>query len=86
MLWAVRHEWPSGTHFNFNCYRHWYTLVVRDTEDGSGYFLYSKEGVTQGGPLSMIAYGIGFLLLIRELRYSHPCVTQPWYSDEARDL
>ena len=27
MLWAVRNEWPSGAQFNFNCYRHWATLV-----------------------------------------------------------
>ena len=55
MLWAVRHEWPSGAQFNFNCYCHWATLVVRDIGDGSGHFLHSKEGVTQGDPLSMIA-------------------------------
>ena len=28
MLWAVRHEWPSGTQYTFNCYHHWATLVV----------------------------------------------------------
>ena len=22
MIWAVRHEWPSGAQFTFNCYRH----------------------------------------------------------------
>ena len=31
MLWAVRHKWPSGAQFTFNCYLHWATLVVRDT-------------------------------------------------------
>ena len=31
MLWAVRNECPSGAQFMFNCYRHWATLVVRDT-------------------------------------------------------
>ena len=25
MLLAVRHQWPSVTQFNFNCYRHWAT-------------------------------------------------------------
>ena len=34
MLWAVRHEWPSGLQFTFNCYLHWATLVVRDIGDG----------------------------------------------------
>ena len=30
----------------------------------------------------MIAYGIGVLPLIQELRDTHPCVTQPWYADD----
>ena len=80
MLWAVRHEWPSGAQFTFNCYRHWATLVFHDTGDGSGHFLHSKEGVTQGDPLAMIAYGNGALPLIRELWGDHPQVTQPWYA------
>ena len=57
-------------------------LVVRDIGDGSGHFLHSKEGVTQGYPLVMIAYDIGVLPLIRELQDAHPCVTQPWYADD----
>ena len=50
MLWAVRNKWPGGAQFAFNCYRHWATLVVRNTEDESGHFLHSKEGVTHGDP------------------------------------
>ena len=72
MLWGVRHERPSGAQFTFNCYRHWAMIVVRDTGDGSGHFLHSKEGVTQGDPLAMIVYVIGVLPLIRELRNAHP--------------
>ena len=83
MLWAVWHECPSGAQFTFNFYRHWDTLVVWDMGDGSGHFLHSKEGVTQGGPLAMIAYCIGVLPLIRELLGAHPRVTQPWYADDA---
>ena len=83
MLWAVRLKWPSGAHFTFNCYRHWDTLVVRDIGDESGHFLHSKERMTEGDPLAMIAYGIGVLPLIRELREAHPRVTQPCYSDDA---
>ena len=77
MLWAVRNKWPSGAQFNFNCYRQWATLVVRDIGDGSGHFFHNKEGVTQRDPLAVITYGIGVLLLIRELREAHPRVTQP---------
>ena len=44
--------------------------------------MHSKEGVTQGDPLAMIAYGIGVLLLIRELWGSHPRVTQMWYAND----
>ena len=83
MLWAVRHECPSGAHFIFNCYLHWATIVVRNTGDGPSHLLHSKEVVNQGYPLSMIAYSIGVLPLLRELRGSHPCVTHPWYADDA---
>ena len=53
--------------------------MVRNNEDGSGHFLHSKEGVTQGDPLAMITYGIGVLPLIRELQEAHSRVTQLWY-------
>ena len=83
ILWAVQNEWPSGAQFTFNFNRHWATLMVWDTGDGSGYFLHSKEGVIQGDPLAMIVYDIGSLPLIREMRNDHPRVTQPWYADYA---
>ena len=57
--------------------------MVRYKGDGSGHFFHSKEGVTQGYPLAMIAYITGVLPLIRELHYSHPRFTQPWYADDA---
>ena len=69
--------------FTFNCYRHWATLVVRDTGDGSVHLLQIKEFVTQWDPLAMISYGIGVLPLIRKLLGSHTRVTQPWYVDDA---
>ena len=67
MIWDVPHKCPIGTQFTFNCYHHWATLVVRVMGDGSGNLLHSKEGVNQGDPLAIIAYGIGFISLIREL-------------------
>ena len=57
MLWEVRHEWPSGARFAFNSYHHWATLAIR-AGDVTVHFLYSKEVVTQGDPLVVVAYGI----------------------------
>ena len=31
MLWTVRHRWPVGTRFAFNCYKHWSQLLLRQT-------------------------------------------------------
>jgi hypothetical protein len=82
MLWKVRHEWPSGARFTFNCYKHWSILVIRGN-NGTGVMLFSKEGVTQGDPISMFAYGVGVLPLIRQLKKQFPEVGQPWYADDA---
>jgi hypothetical protein len=83
MLWTIRHEWPSsGARFAFNCYRHWATLVIRG-KGGTVVLIFSKEGVTQGDPLSMFGYGIGILPLIRRLKIEFPAVKQPWYADDA---
>ena len=71
------------THFKPNNQNKWAALVVRDTGDGSGHFLHRKEGVTQGDPLAMNAYGIGVLPPTREIRGAHPRVTQQWYADDA---
>ena len=47
--------------------------------DGSGHFLYSKEGVTKGDPLAMISYGIGIPLLVLEICATHPQLTHMRY-------
>ena len=39
--------------------------------------------MNQGYPLSIAAYGLGILPIIREFQKSHPGVTQPWYTDDA---
>ena len=67
---AVRYQ------FVFNCYKHWATLVLRGA-DGFAVFIFSKEGVTQGDPLSMFVYGIGILPLIRILKDEFTSVSQP---------
>jgi hypothetical protein len=57
MLWTVRHRWAAGARFAFNCYRNSAQLILR-RQDQTGYTLLSREGVTQGDPLSMVLYGL----------------------------
>ena len=78
MLLHAHVLWPRCARFLFNTYRGWSVLVLR----GSSTFLYSKEGVTQGDPLSMFMYAIGTLPLIRLLRDPGRW-TQLWYADDA---
>ena len=66
-LWTIRHLWPSGARFTYNCYKHWTMLVLRG-EDGATIVLHSKEEVTQCDPLAMIVYGVGMLPLTRYLK------------------
>ena len=85
ILWTVRHLWPHGVSFVFNYYRHWSSLVLRNG-NGTASFLHSKEGMTQGDPLVMIAYGIGILPLIKNPKREIPDATQLWYAAADGDL
>ena len=42
--------------------------------------------MTQGDPLAAIAYGIGILPLIKNLKREIPDATQPWYSENTGAL
>ena len=81
-LWTIRHLWPSGARFVFNCYKHWSLLIMRG-EDGAITILHSKEGVTQGDPLAMVVYGVGMLPLTHSLRRQTEELMQLWYADDA---
>ena len=48
--------------------------------------LHSREEVTHGDPLEMIAYSIRILPIINNLKQEVPDVTQPWYYENARAL
>ena len=45
MMWTVRHRWPAGARFDFNSYRHWAQLLLRQPEELPVTIL-SREGVT----------------------------------------
>jgi hypothetical protein len=56
--------------------------VIRGN-NGTGAFLHSKEGFTQGDPLSIFAYSVGILPLICQLKAKFPKVEQLWYADDS---
>ena len=45
-------------------------------------YIYSREGVTQGDPISMLMYAIGTIPLIRQLSIDNDW-TQVWYADDS---
>ena len=67
MLWMVCHLCPSEARFVLNCYRHW-SFIVLWNGNGTVRFMHGREGVMQGDPLSMVAYSIGVILLIKCLK------------------
>ena len=54
--------------------------------NGTVSFLHSEDGVTQWDTLAMMAYGIGIIPLIKNLKQEIPDVTQPYYADDAGAL
>lgn len=81
MLWVVRHEWPSGAMFIFNCYKHHAFLVIHG-DSGELHSLLSQTGVAQGCPLSMFLYGLTLVPLIKKLQHLHPNCTQIFFADD----
>ena len=75
--------WPSGAWFTFNCYRHWAQLILRMHKGNEVSIIFSKEGVTQGDPLSMVVYGIGMIPLTLQLKREILDCFQPWYDEDA---
>ena len=82
MLWTVRHLWYNGARFAFNCYRHQSLLIMR-RPGGTAEILLSREGVTQGDPLSMVLYGVTLVPLAKLTRLSVNSLVHAWYADDA---
>ena len=85
ILCTVCHLCPYGARFVSNCYHHWSLLILRNG-NGTAIFLHTSEGVMQGGYLTMFAYSIGILPLIKNLKREIPDITQPWYADDSGAL
>ena len=77
-LWNARILWPRCSRFLFNTYHGYARLFVQ----GSDQVLLSKEGVTQGDPLSMMIYTVALLPLIHSLEDSHRWI-QNWYAEDS---
>ena len=71
MLWTVRHHWPSGARFAFNCYRHWAQLLIRQLRELPVTILI-REGVIEEDPLLMVLYWITLAPFAKELRVVDP--------------
>ena len=78
MLLHAHVLWPHCARYLFNTCQGWSMLIIRGTSE----CLVSKEGVTQGDPLSMFMYAIGTLPLIRSLCDPSHWI-QIWYADDA---
>jgi hypothetical protein len=83
MLWNVRHKWPKGSRFAFNCYRHFNLVIVRKGNAQPAHVIVHQEGLSQGDPLSMILYGVALLPLAERLRRAVPEAVIPMYADDA---
>jgi len=81
-MWTIRHRWPSGSQFTFNCYRHAAQLVIRHSGQ-PGSVILSQEGVTQGDPISMVIYGVVLTPLTESVQEAQPDILQAWYADDS---
>ena len=77
-LWNARVLWPSCSRFLFNTYRGYAFLLLKTSNE----MLLSREGMTQGDPLSMMFYSVATLPLVRALKGDSRWF-QSWYADDS---
>ena len=77
-LWNAQALWPNCSHFLFNMYRSYAFLLLKSCNE----MLLSREGVTQGDPLSMLFYSVATLPLVTALK-GDGCWFQSWYADDS---
>ena len=81
MMWTVRHRWTAGARSAFNYYKDWTQLLIRQTGDPS-VMLLIQEGVTQGGPISVVLYGINLVYLEEDIWEAYMGILTPFYADD----
>ena len=87
MLYTIKHLWPKASRFKFNCYKHFFQLIIRNPNKLAD-TIQSQEGIQQGDPLAMLLYGISLTPLIKDLKTNPmisniiPKTLQPWYADD----
>ena len=81
MIWTVRHLWPAGARFAFNCYKHWSQNLLRQPGDPPVTLL-RQDMVTQGDPPFMVLYGIALIPLAENLRLEELGILSPFYTDD----
>uniref|UniRef100_A0A0G4I0N2 Reverse transcriptase domain-containing protein n=1 Tax=Chromera velia CCMP2878 TaxID=1169474 RepID=A0A0G4I0N2_9ALVE len=80
-LWNARILWLRASTFLFNCYRGDAELFLRGTHGTTT--ISSREGWTQGDPMSMAGYAITILPLVQALRGSGSGQTESETQSEA---
>ena len=83
MLWTVRHHWPEGAQFDFNCYNHWAQLLLCRLGGRQLVIILRRDGVTQGEPLFMVLYRITLIPLADEFCAAVPDLLARFYADDA---
>ena len=84
MLWTIRHLWPRAARFCFNSYRHFAEAFV-EASSNEPLVIESQEGIAQGCPLGVFAYGIGMVPLLKRIRdhmYLEEEVVMATYADD----
>ena len=66
-LWTVCFLWPRVARFVFNLYRHQSLCIVRSSSKEL-IIIKSREGVSQGCPMSMDMYGVALVPLGKMVR------------------
>ena len=82
MLLYVHILWPCCFCILYKCYCGWFVLVLWSSTE----FLYSREGGTQGDPVSKFMYAIKTLPLIAILRLCLAYSEKLWREDSLVNL